>query len=156
MAPLARMIPSFGVQPLPNAAQSSSGQISGSQRPPHSSLGGKGVIGTGGKTGLGGKGLGKGGLKRHRYVRAILDNRATNPSLWVGRSRGTQFEESVRSSLPQTYPDSQSIMPSADDRPHGIAKGDVRYDNPVLPSSHILGEVSNAKRADRLAQAWKT
>ena len=36
------------------------------------SLAGKGVIGGGGKFGSGGKGLGKGGMKRHRYVNVLL------------------------------------------------------------------------------------
>ena len=59
-----RMFPSFNVQPTGESAQHA--QI---QSPPRSkkSLGGEGVIG-GGKVGPGGKGLGKGGLKRHRYV----------------------------------------------------------------------------------------
>ncbi|KAL8807957.1 MAG: hypothetical protein Q9182_000423 [Xanthomendoza sp. 2 TL-2023] len=70
MAPLARMIPSFGGPGPRTAAPSSSNPSSRSQQPPHSSLGGKGLIGSGGKTGLGGKGLGKGkgGLKRHRRL----------------------------------------------------------------------------------------
>ncbi|CAL8578476.1 Histone H4 [Xanthoria parietina] len=63
MAPLAKMVPSFGGErPGRGAAPSSSG------RPPHISLGGKGLMGSGAKTGLGGKGLGKGGLKRHRKI----------------------------------------------------------------------------------------
>lgn len=52
MAP--KFFPSFGgVQPKAKA------------RP---TLAGKGVIGNGAKSGFGGKGLGKGGLRRHRYV----------------------------------------------------------------------------------------
>ena len=58
---VAKLIPSFGGEKPGQAAKSST-------RPPHSSLGGKGLVGSGAKTGLGGKGLGKGGLKRHRYV----------------------------------------------------------------------------------------
>ncbi len=51
MAP--KLLPSFGLQPKAKG------------RP---TLGGKGVVGGGAKSGFGGKGLGKGGLKRHRYV----------------------------------------------------------------------------------------
>ncbi|KAI4103753.1 MAG: hypothetical protein LQ339_004085 [Xanthoria mediterranea] len=48
------MVPSFGGErPGRGAGPSSSG------RPPHRSLGGKGLMGLGAKTGLGGKGLGK-------------------------------------------------------------------------------------------------
>ncbi len=59
MAP--KLFPSFGgVQPKAKA------------RP---TLGGKGVIGGGGKSGFGGKGLGKGGMRRHRYVNDDTDQR---------------------------------------------------------------------------------
>ena len=53
----ARFLPSFGVKPRASASQSQH------DRP---MLGGKGVIGGKDKNGIGGKGLGKAGAKRHR------------------------------------------------------------------------------------------
>lgn len=63
-----RLFPSVGVQPQGPARGTPPTPSASRARP---MLGGKGVIGGGGKggkekIGLGGKGLGKGGTKRHR------------------------------------------------------------------------------------------
>ena len=64
-------VPSFGgertvnIRPAQNAAPSSSAPAATQRK----TLGGKGIIGGGKeKSGQAGVGLGKGGLKRHRYV----------------------------------------------------------------------------------------
>ena len=87
MARVAKMIPSFGGErPGRNVAPSSS-------RPPHSSLGGKGLPGFGAKTGLGGKGLGKGGLKRHKYVKRRPKLSSFSCDLSLAGPQGLQSEK---------------------------------------------------------------
>ena len=64
------MVPSIGIQPrglVHGTPTPTPGPSASQTQRPRPTLAGKGVIGGGKeKSGLGGKGLGKGGMKRHR------------------------------------------------------------------------------------------
>ena len=92
---ITRMMPSWGSakskrgRPSSNTApssQSSPSTIKGSQEKPGARpvLAGKGVIG-GGKVGTGGKGLGQGGFRRHRYVGKECENEARSQNRLLKR-----------------------------------------------------------------------